>query len=166
MIKLKDILNEEASKIFDQSLIAKISNNIRKICKVSDVEYNEHRFSDGTGGFRFSWTTGRGQKSGQIGMSLMKNGKHTFTCKAYYGGMGYATSSPTYGYEGKANPKLSKGIASWRDLTDDNLLAMYKEKEKHIKKNNKDVDKWWDKEKDAQMSSYTREPGRGGTGID
>ena len=89
-------------------------------------------------------------------MSLMKNGKHTFTCQAYYGGMGYATKSPKYGYQGKTNPKLSKGISTWRDLTDDNLLAMYKEKEKHIKKNNKDVDKWWDKEKKSVQDFYAK----------
>ena len=155
MIKLKDILNESLSKIFDSSAVSKIQNNIAKITD-SRVEYDEHRFSDGTGGFRFSWTTGRGQKSGQLGMSLMKNGKHTFTCQAYYGGMGYATKSPKYGYQGKTNPKLSKGISTWRDLTDDNLLAMYKEKEKHIKKNNKDVDKWWDKEKKSVQDFYAK----------
>ena len=155
MIKLKDILNESVSKIFDSSAVSKIQNKIAKITSAR-IDYDEHRFSDGTGGFRFSWTTGRGQKSGQISMSLRKNGKHTFTCKAYYGGMGYATSSPTYGYEGKANPKLSKGIASWRDLTDDNLFAIYKEKEKHIKKNNADVEKWWAKEAKSMSDFYAK----------
>jgi hypothetical protein len=156
MIKLKDLLNEEASKIFTQSLIAKISNNIRKITKCPDVEYTEHRFASGEGGFKFVWTTGRGQKSGMFDMSLRKDGKHTYTCKAYYGGMGYATKSPMYGYEGKTNPKLSKGISTWRDLTDDNLLAMYKEKEKHIKKNDKDVEKWWAKEAKSMSDFYAK----------
>ena len=154
MIKLKDILKEETSKIFDNSVVTKIQNNIRKITKCQDVEYTEHRFSDGTGGFKFVWTTGRGQKSGMLGMSIRKDGKHSFTCRSFYGGMGYATTSPKYGYDSKAIPKLSKGIVSWKDLSDDNLLAIYKEKEKHIKKNNKDVDKWWDKEKKSIQNFY------------
>ena len=156
MIKLKNILKEETSKIFDQSVITKIQSKIRSLCNVPDVEYTEYRFASGEGGFKFVWTTGRGQKSGVFGLSINSNGKHTYTCKAYYGGMGYATKSPVFGYEGKTIPKLSKGISTWRDLTDDKLLAMYKENEKHIKKNNKDVDKWWDKEKKAIHNYYAK----------
>ena len=156
MIKLKDILLESQSKIFQSSTISKIQNNITKITKCRDVEYTEYRFASGEGGFKFTWTTGRGQKSGMFSMSINSNGKHTYTCKAYYGGMGYATSSPVFGYEGKTNPKLSKGISTWRDLTDENLLAMYKEKEKHIKKNDKDVEKWWAKEAKAQSDFYAK----------
>ena len=154
MIKLKNILNEEASKIFNNSLTSKIENSIKKISGVTDVEYTEHRFSDGTGGFRWSWTTGRGMKSGTAGVSLNRDGKHTCTVKSYYGGMGYATSSPIYGHNGKKVGKELKGVNSWRDLDDTHLTALWKMWEKEIKKNEKAVSKWWDSEKKSIQNFY------------
>ena len=154
MIKLKNILNEEASKIFNQSLISKIENSIKKISGVTDVEYTEHRFSDGGGGFKWVWTSGRGMKSGVAGLSLNRDGKHTCTVKSYYGGMGYATSSPIYGHQGKKVGKEVKGVNSWRDLDDTHLTALWKMWEKEVKKNEKAVSKWWDKEKKSQQDYY------------
>ena len=166
-IKLKDILNEGASKIFSSSLTSKIENSIKRIAGISDIDYTEYRFSTGGGGFKWVWTQGRGMASGMASLSLnMATGKHNCTVKSYYGGMSYAVSSPIYGHEGKPVGKPVAGVNSWRDLNDTHLTALWKIWEKEIKKNEKAVSKWWDKESKAQMSSYTREPGRGGTGID
>ena len=63
MKKLKDILNEvltegqPQTKIFDQGAL---NNTVRRIEKLvgTDVEYTEHRFGDGTGGFSFKWEHG------------------------------------------------------------------------------------------------------------
>ena len=132
MIKLKDILNEEASKIFNQSLISKIENSIKKISGVTDVEYTEHRFSDGGGGFKWVWTSGRGMKSGVAGLSLNRDGKHTCTVKSYYGGMGYATSSPIYGHQGKKVGKEVKGVNSWRDLDDTIVVPLKTAKQRLV----------------------------------
>ena len=63
MIKLKDILNEDRfdpSKMFDNSTVQKIANEIKKMIKFKDgfnasFTYSEFRFGDGTGGFAFKW---------------------------------------------------------------------------------------------------------------
>ena len=79
MIKLKDILTEDRfdqSKMFDDSSVKKIADEIKKMVKwekgyQTSFDYSEFRFGDGTGGFSFAWKHSRNY-GGSFGLSLNK----------------------------------------------------------------------------------------------
>ena len=165
MIKLKDMLNEDRmdqSKMFDNSTVQKIASEIKKITKWkegwnADFEYKEFRFSDGTGGFSFSWDHNR-MHTGKLGVSLRKNGKHDIYCIGRY-------DKTSVGKE-KIPLNLKGNPVEWRDFNNDHLLAIYKKVKPMIAKNQKATEAAIDKERKAQSAHYSRTPGRGGTGIE
>jgi hypothetical protein len=169
MIKLKDILNEDRfdqSKMFDNSTVKKIANEIKKMIKFEDgynasFAYKEFRFGDGTGGFSFNWEHSR-HKGGNFGLSLGKSGKHYMYCSSWYDKKYTGiTSSPGKHFKFKGDP------VEWRDFNNDHLLAIWKKGKPMIVKNEKGAQADLDKEAKAQADYYgsKAKTGRIGYGL-
>jgi hypothetical protein len=166
MIKLKDILNEDRfdqSKMFDNSTVQKIANEIKKMIKYKDdynasFEYKEFRFGDGTGGFSFNWEHSR-HKGGNWGISLRKNSDHEFYCRSWYDKK----------YSGKDNLKagLKSKAKTWKDFTNADLLQLWKRAKPMIAKNEKSAQAYLDKDAKAQSDYYgaKAKTGRIGYGL-
>tara|TARA_R110001592_G_scaffold334501_1_gene618886 strand:+ start:664 stop:1191 length:528 start_codon:yes stop_codon:yes gene_type:complete len=169
MIKLQDILNEDRfdqSKMFDDSSLKKIADEIKKMVKwekgyQASFDYSEYRFGDGTGGFAFKWLHNR-NKGGSFGLTLNKNGKHSMYCYSYYG-KHYTgiESSPGKYFKFKGNPVV------WRDFNNDHLLEIWKKSKSMITKNEKGANAALDKEAKAQAAYYGNksDTGRIGYGL-
>jgi hypothetical protein len=172
MIKLKDLLNEskdiDTSKMFEQSTVNKIADEIEKITKWkkeqygnTSFEYDEFRFGDGTGGFQFKWLFSRNY-GGSFGLSLSRTGKHSVYCYSYYD-KHYTgiESSPGKVFKFKGNP------VAWRDFNNDHLLAVWKKFKSMIAKNTKGAKADLDKEIKKQQAYYgaKADTGRIGYGL-
>jgi hypothetical protein len=171
MIKLKDILNEDRfdqSKMFDQSTVNKIADEIKKIAKWKkesygnqSFDYTEYRFGDGSGGFQFKWLHARNW-GGSFGLSLNPRGKHSVYCYSYYDKKYTGIeSSPGKFFKFTGNP------SEWRDFENQNLLEVWKKYKSMITKNEKGAKAALDKEAKAQAAHYgsKSDTGRIGYGL-
>ena len=165
MKKLKDILNEVLSegqpqtKIFDRGALNQTVSRIEKLVG-ADVEYEEYRFGDGTGGFKFSWEHGV-KHFGNLGLSLSKDGNHNLYASSMY-------NNKRFGNE-KIDPRklptpqkdFLRHIRTWKDL--DNLLmtTIVTVLSKDVKKNEADANKAFEQDRKGQQDFY----GSGGKGY-
>ena len=165
----KDInLNESSdqTKIFSQSLVDSIENEIRKITGIlenkfkSNVRYSEFRFSDGTGGFDFKWTHGV-KWGGGFGLSLRENGDHVLSARSYYGNEEF--SNEWINYSGD----LDIDVDTWKDLNDSHLKLMWSKAKPSIVNQEKNSREALDKEAKAQSDYYgaKADTGRIGYGL-
>ena len=169
MIKLKKLLTEDrfdSSKMFEDSTVKKVANEIKKIIKFKDeynaeFEYAEFRFGDGSGGFHFKWLHNR-NKGGSFGLSLNPRGKHTVYCYSYYD-KHYTgiQSSPGKFFKFTGNP------SEWRDFENSNLMEVWKKYKSMIAKNEKGANADLDREAKAQAAYYgsKADTGRIGYGL-
>ena len=166
---VKDInLNESSdqTKIFSQSLVDSIENEIRKITGISEdkfkanVRYSEFRFSDGTGGFDFKWTHGV-KWGGGFGLSLRENGDHVLSARSYYGNEEF--SNEWINYSGD----LDIDVDTWKDLNDSHLKLMWSKAKPSIVNQEKNSREALDKEAKAQSDYYgaKADTGRIGYGL-
>ena len=95
---------------------------------------------------------------GRFGISLKEDGKHDVYCISRYDKTSFGNENIPVELDG--NP------IEWRDFNNNHLLAIYEMVKPMIIKNEKDTLKAIEQERAAQSAHYTREPGRGGTGID
>jgi hypothetical protein len=170
MIKLKDILNEDRNdptKMFDQSTVNKIANEIKKMIKFKDgynasFGYSEFRFGDGSGGFSFKWEHSR-HKGGQIGVSFQTNGNHKYYSYSWYDKKytGSATNNNPKPFKFKGKPVV------WKDFTNDHLLEFWKKIKGDIKKNEAGAKAALDAEAKGQAAHYgaKADTGRIGYGL-
>ena len=165
MIKLKDLLFEriEQTKIFNSSTVNKVVADIRKITGIKDgyntsVDYKEFRFGDGSGRFTFTWEKSR-HWGGNFGLSLRKNGNHEFYCRSWY-------DKKYFGKQGMSANLKSKA-ATWKELTDADLLQLWKKAKSMMVKNEKESQKALDAEAKAQSDYYgsKAKTGRIGYGL-
>jgi len=172
MIKLRDILTEDRNdptKMFDQSTVNKISNEIKKMIKFEDgynasFGYSEFRFGSGDGGWHFKWEHSR-HKGGSVGVSLGKNGNHTYAAFSYYDKK-YASVANATNDSGKPIKFNGKPIV-WKDFNNDHLLSFWKKVKPMIKKNEAVAQKYLDAEAKAQAAHYgaKADTGRIGYGL-
>ena len=161
-------LNEDRNdptKMFDQSSVDKISNDIKKMVKFEDgynasFNYKEYRFKDGSGGFSFLWNHSR-QHGGQIGVGFDVEGKHQYYSYSWYDKSlhGNATASDTKPFKFKGNPIV------WEDFTNEHLLEFWKKVKSDIKKNEKDAHDALSKEAKAQGDYYKGKASTGRIGY-
>jgi len=163
--KLKDILNEVLSegqpqtKIFDQGAL---NSTVRRIEKLvgTDVEYTEHRFGDGTGGFSFKWEHGV-KHFGNLGVSVRKDGNHMLYASSMYNGKRFGDE--------KIDPKklptpakdFLRGIRTWKDLDNLTMGTIVSVLEEFVKKNEEDANKAFEQDRKGQQDFY----GSGGKGY-
>ena len=169
MIKLKDILNEDRfdqSKMFDNSTVQKIANEIKKMIKFKDgfnasFTYSEFRFGDGTGGFAFKWEHSN-HKGGQIGVSFAKNGMHKYYCHSWYDKKHIGITS-----DGGKTFKFKGMPLVWTHFNNAHLLEFWNKTKSAIKKNEKGAQDYLDKEAKAQSDYYgsKAKTGRIGYGL-
>ena len=166
---VKDInLNESSdqTKIFSQSLVDSIENEIRKITGIlenkfkANVRYSEFRFSDGTGGFDFKWTHGV-KWGGGFGLSLRKNGDHVLSARSYYGNEEFSTEWANY------SDDLDIDVGTWKDLDDSHLKLMWSKAKPSIINQEKNSREALSKEAKAQSAYYgaKADTGRIGYGL-
>ena len=163
-----DGLNESSdqTKIFSQSLVDSIENEIRKITGIledkfkANVRYSEFRFSDGTGGFDFKWTHGV-KWGGGFGLSLRKNGDHVLSARSYYGNEEFSTEWANY------SDDLDIDVGTWKDLDDSHLKLMWSKAKPSIINQEKNSREALDKEAKAQSDYYgaKADTGRIGYGL-
>jgi len=161
-------LNESSdqTKIFSQSLVDSIENEIRKITGIlenkfkANVRYSEFRFSDGTGGFDFKWTHGV-KWGGGFGLSLRKNGDHVLSARSYYGNEEFSTEWVNY------SDDLDIDVGTWKDLDDSHLKLMWSKAKPSIINQEKNSREALDKEAKAQSAYYgaKADTGRIGYGL-
>ena len=164
----KSKLNESSdqTKIFSQSLVDSIENEIRKITGIlenkfkANVRYSEFRFSDGTGGFDFKWTHGV-KWGGGFGLSLRKNGDHVLSARSYYGNEEFSTEWANY------SDDLDIDVGTWKDLDDSHLKLMWSKAKPSIINQEKNSREALDKEAKAQSAYYgaKADTGRIGYGL-
>jgi len=175
MKKLKKILQEvlienaklnEAlpqTKIFDQGSLNDIVKQIQKMLFPHidpEVEYTEHRFGDGTGGFRFSWEHGV-KWFGSLGLSLRKDGNHMLYASSMYNGKRFGNE--------KIDPKklptpqkdFLRHIRTWKDLDNLTMQTIITVLKKDVIKNEEDANKAFEQDRQGQMDFY----GGGGKGY-
>ncbi len=146
-------LNEAQTKIFDQGSLNDIEKQIRKLVGIpkddgmmnQSVEYDEHRFTDGTGGFRFTWHHSK-SRWGQLGLSLMKNGNHYLYAKSAYSGK-------KFGKE-KIKPKFMGNVKTWKDLDNMTMQTIVTVLKPLVKKNEKSAEKAFEQERKGQQAHY------------
>jgi hypothetical protein len=166
---VKDInLNESSdqTKIFSQSLVDSIENEIRKITGIledkfkANVRYSEFRFSDGTGGFDFKWTHGV-KWGGGFGLSLRENGDHVLSARSYYGNEEFSNEWVNYSGD------LDIDVDTWKDLNDSHLKLMWSKAKPSIVNQEKNSREALDKEAKAQSDYYgaKADTGRIGYGL-
>jgi len=169
MIKLKDILIErfDDSKMFDNSTVKKIADEIKKMVKFKDdygsnFDYSEFRFGSGEGGFGFKWEHARNW-GGQLGVSFNKSGNHTYYNYSYYDKKrtGNATVDSSKPFKFKGKPVV------WKDFTNDHLLEFWKKMKSSIKKNEVGAKAAFEKEVKGQSDHYgsKADTGRIGYGL-
>jgi hypothetical protein len=160
-------LNEDRNdptKMFDQSTVDKISNDIKKMVKFEDgynasFDYKEYRFGDGSGGFAFKWNHSR-QQGGQIGISLNNDGKHEYYSHSWYDKKNTGiTPSSTKPFKFKGNPIV------WEDFTNEHLLEFWKKVKSSIKKNEAGANKSLSDEAKAQSDYYKGKASTGRIGY-
>jgi len=174
MIKLKEILNEDRfdqSKMFDNSTVKKIANEIKKMIKFEDgfnasFDYSEFRFSDKTGGWHFKWEHSR-HKGGAVGVSIRKDGKHKFASFSYYDKKYTSVANATNDNGKNLTWKFKGNPVSWEDFDNSHLEVFWKKVKGDIKKNEKMAQDYLDAEAKAQSDHYgsKAKTGRIGYGL-
>ena len=168
MIKLKDILLEgqPQTKIFDQGALNNTMMQVRKILDIKDrkygedVEYVEHRFSNGEGGFAFKWE--RGVKHfGRLGLSLNKDGRHYLYAVSYYDGKKFGDEKIDPRKLPTPNKDFLRHIRTWKDLDNLTMQTIVTVLSKDVKKNEAAANKAFEQDRQAQMDFY----GSGGKGY-
>jgi len=166
-----DGLNEDRSdptKMFDQSLVDSIENEIRKITGILEdkdgayVEYTEHRFKGGSGGFSFKWAHSRNW-GGQIGVSFNGSFGHKYYAYSWYDKKytGSATADNMELFKFKGNPVV------WKDFNNNHLLQFWEKVKGEIKNNEAGAKAALDQEAKAQSDYYgaKADTGRIGYGL-
>ena len=166
-----DGLNEDRSdptKMFDQSLVDSIENEIRKITGILEdkdgayVEYTEYRFKGGSGGFSFKWAHARNW-GGQIGVSFNGSFGHKYYAYSWYDKnlTGSATADNMELFKFKGNP------VEWKDFNSNHLLQFWKKVKGEIKNNEAGAKAALDQEAKSQSDYYgaKADTGRIGYGL-
>tara|TARA_R110000787_G_scaffold72261_2_gene161165 strand:- start:69 stop:623 length:555 start_codon:yes stop_codon:yes gene_type:complete len=156
----------DQSKVFDQSEVEEIIGEIREITGIledkygSNVEYSEHRFSNGGGGFSFKWSHNRNQ-GGRFGLSIRENGDHKLDAISWY-------DKSKYGSEDiKSGNTNVQNIETWRDLDNSMLISIWAQLQTLVKKNEVEAEKALSREAKAQSDYYgaKADTGRIGYGL-
>ena len=178
MKKLKHILNEVLSeakqldtKIFDQGSLQDSMKQIRKLVGIEEadekfpskkkVEYNEFRFSDGSGGFQFQWEHGV-KRYGRLSLSISspaRNSKVDVTVMSAYGDKKFDNKV--------SNQSYLKNIKTWRDLDNLTMQTVISKSDSLITKFEKQSYAELEKDRDAQAAYYgsKSDTGRIGYGL-
>jgi len=166
----RDVLTEDkmdSTKMFDQSTINKIVNDIKKLANYKkeqygnqSFDYNEFRFGDGTGGFGFKWYHARNW-GGQVGVSFSKNGMHKYYNYSWYdkNKTGKATVDSMKSFKFKGMPMV------WSHFTNDHLLEFWNNVKGDIKRNETGARAALDKEAKAQSDYYGKKANTGRIGY-
>lgn len=171
----ESILNEyssdvEETKMFEQSTVTKIIDDIKKLLDWKDkqygnqrFDYSEYRFASGSGGFSFKWDHARNW-GGQIGVSFdEKSGNHKYYAYSWYDKKltGSATADSMKPFKFKGNP------VEWKDFNNDHLLEFWKKVKGDIKKNEAGAKAALDREAKGQSDHYgaKADTGRIGYGL-
>ncbi len=170
MIKLKDILLEGRfqTKIFDQGSLNDIEKQIRKLVGIlkddsmmdQKVEYDEYRFGDGTGGFKFGWSHSR-NKGGNLGVSLRKDGNHKLYTQSWYGKNKFGNENIDPKTLPTPNKDFLRHIRTWKDLDNLTMQTIVTVLSKDVKKNEAAANKAFEQDRKAQQDFY----GSGGKGY-
>ena len=156
----------DQSKVFDQSEVEEIIGEIREITGIledkygSNVEYSEHRFSNGGGGFSFKWSHNRNQ-GGRFGLSIRENGDHKLDAISWY-------DKSKYGSEDIKSGNINvQNIETWRDLDNSMLISIWAQLQTLVKKNEVEAEKALSREAKAQSDYYgaKADTGRIGYGL-
>ena len=188
MKKLKDILNEVLSeaeqldtKIFDQGSLQDSMKQIRKLVGIEEadekfpskkkVEYNEFRFSDGSGGFQFQWEHGV-KRYGRLSLSI------TSPARGKSFGQSKVTVSVVSRYGDKvfdnevSNQSYLKNIKTWRDLDNLTMQTVISKSDSLITKFEKQAYAEFEKDRADQQAFYSgggkgyfKQSGRIGYGL-
>jgi len=183
MKKLKHILNEVLSeakqldtKIFDQGSLQDSMKQIRKLVGIEEadekfpskkkVEYNEFRFSDGSGGFQFQWEHGV-KRYGRLSLSITSPARG----KSFGQSKVDVTVMSAYGdkkFDNKvSNQSYLKNIKTWRDLDNLTMQTVISKSDSLITKFEKQSYAELEKDRDAQAAYYgsKSDTGRIGYGL-
>lgn len=177
MKKLKHILNEVLSeadqlqtKIFDRGALQDSMKQIRKLVGIEEadekwpsskkVEYDEFRFSNGTGGFSFKWEHGV-KHFGRLGLSLNKDGNHRLYAVSYFYGKQFGDEKIDPKRLPTPNKDFLRHVRTWKDLDNLTMQTIITVLSKDVEKNEAAANKALDQERQAQSDFY----GSGGKGY-
>ena len=155
MIKLKDILNEDAVASFTKELNGeRIKAKVYTATgdgKTVEAQFTNKKWEDGV------------PVTKKIGVTFGKDGNHKYYSYSWYDKKytGSATTNNSKPFKFKGNP------VEWKDFTNDHLLQFWKKVKGEIKKNEAGAKAALDKEAKAQSDYYgsKSDTGRIGYGL-
>ncbi len=159
------------TKIFDQGALNDSLKQIKKLVGIEEVEYDEFRFANGTGGFSFKWEHGI-KHFGSLGLSLRQDGNHMLYASSMYNGKRFGDEKIDPKRLPTPNKDFLRHIRTWRDLDNLTMQTIITVLSKDVIKNEAAANKAFEQDRKAQSDFYSgggkgyfKQKGRIGYGL-
>jgi len=159
------------TKIFDQGALNDSLKQIKKLVGIEEVEYDEFRFANGTGGFSFKWEHGI-KHFGSLGLSLRQDGNHMLYASSMYNGKRFGDEKIDPKRLPTPNKDFLRHIRTWKDLDNLTMQTIITVLSKDVIKNEAAANKAFEQDRQAQSDFYSgggkgyfKQKGRIGYGL-